>query len=229
MFSFRITDSIPGLKVALVEALDVQIGAAPGELRARCKQAAEAARHAGLAGGESRRLAIRDLLRMGGYKPSGRSKPAQEYLLRTVSEEGDLPSISNAVDVINLVSLEAGLPISLVSLDRVGCDVCLRYGRPGEKYVFNRTGQELDVEGLLCLCGRGGPLTDASGGLEPVGSPVKDSMKAKVTEEDRHLLACIFASEAAISQEELLGWAEELRGGFLTFCGASDAVVSVHP
>ena len=137
-----------------------------------------------------------------------------EYLLRTATEEGTLPSISNAVDLINLVSLQSGLPVSLVSLDRVGIQLSLRVGTPGEKFVFNRAGQELDVEGLLCIC------AITTGGSEPVGTPVKDSMRAKVTEDDRRLLACIYASQNAISQAELSRWAEELGAGFQRFCGA---------
>jgi hypothetical protein len=35
---------------------------------------------------EARREAVRALLRKGGYKPSGRSKPAQEYLAKCLDE-----------------------------------------------------------------------------------------------------------------------------------------------
>ncbi len=134
-----------------------------------------------------------------------------------------MPTISNAVDLINLVSLQAGLPISLVSIDQIGTQISLRVGTADEKYVFNRTGQELDVEGLLCLCA-GGP-----GGSEPVGSPVKDSMRAKVTEEDHHLLACLYASAEAISAVELRRWADDLGDGFQRFCGAARVDVTILP
>ena len=149
MVEVTIESHVPGLTVALVEAQGVRIEAASAELRELCDRAAQAAARDALAGGDARRQAIRSLLRSGGFKPSGRNKPAQEYLLRTATEEGTLPSISNAVDLINLVSLQSGLPISLVSLDRLGVQLSLRVGVPGEKFVFNRTGQELDVEGLL--------------------------------------------------------------------------------
>src|SRR5262245_13146155 len=43
------------------------------------------------------REAVRQLLRHGGFKPTGRSKPASEYLLRTVGE-AKLSSINLAVD-----------------------------------------------------------------------------------------------------------------------------------
>src|SRR5262245_51181745 len=63
------------------------------------------------------RTVIRDLLRHGGYKPTGRSKPASEYLVRA-SAEGKLVPINAAVDVGNVVSLHSGLPISVVDVDR---------------------------------------------------------------------------------------------------------------
>src|SRR5689334_437298 len=55
------------------------------------------------------RSAVRDLLRHGGYKPTGRGKPASEYLIRA-STEGALGTINLAVDACNVVSLHSGLP-----------------------------------------------------------------------------------------------------------------------
>jgi DNA/RNA-binding domain of Phe-tRNA-synthetase-like protein len=222
MIEVRMESDLPGLSVALVESHGVQIEAAAAELRQLCDAAAQAARHA-VAGGDARRQAIRGLLRSGGFKPSGRNKPAQEYLLRTATEGGELPAISNAVDLINLVSLQSGLPISLVSLDRVPGPLLLRVGTAGEKFVFNRTGQELDVEGLLSICAA------SAEGSEPVATPVKDSMRAKVTEEDHHLLACLYASHDAVSAAELRRLAEELAMGFQRFCGAERVQTAFLP
>jgi DNA/RNA-binding domain of Phe-tRNA-synthetase-like protein len=113
------------------------------------------------------------------------------------------------------------LPISLVSLDRLGVRLSLRVGLPGEKFVFNRAGQELDVEGLLCICVAG------TSGSDPVGSPVKDSMRAKVTDQDSHLLACIYASTDAVHRGEFNDWAEELVQGFRRFCEACHVEAAV--
>src|SRR5690606_22849271 len=63
------------------------------------------------------RAAVRDLLRKGGFKPTGRSKPASEYLLRAAGD-GQLAAINAAVDACNVASLHSGLPISVVDLDR---------------------------------------------------------------------------------------------------------------
>ena len=56
------------------------------------------------------KAAVRDLLRHGGFKPSGRSKPASEYLVKA-AERGVMGSINPAVDCCNVASLWSGLPI----------------------------------------------------------------------------------------------------------------------
>lgn len=215
MIEFMIRDAVPGLAVALVEARDVRLAAADETLLRSNGMLLHEVRELGPRGGDARRTAVRDLLRRGGYKPAGRNKPAQEYLLRTFQEEGALPAIYNAVDALNAVSLVTGLPISLIALNRVGTSLCLRLGRAGERFVFNRTGQELDVAGLLCVC----QVTSA--GEVPVGTPVKDSMLGKVTEDDHHLLACIYAPQAEITSTELTQAAELLASSFSRYCGAS--------
>ncbi len=70
-----------------------------------------------LASDDSVRKSVRDLLRHGGYKPTGRGKPASEYLLGAAAG-APLPEINAAVDACNAVSLHSGLPISVVDLDR---------------------------------------------------------------------------------------------------------------
>ena len=44
----------------------------------------------------ARRASVRDMLRFGAYKPTGRGKPASEYLLNAAAE-GHFPFISAAV------------------------------------------------------------------------------------------------------------------------------------
>src|SRR6266850_1140356 len=50
------------------------------------------------------RETIRALLRHGGFRPTGRSKPASEYLIKAANENR-LGSINLAVDACNAVSL----------------------------------------------------------------------------------------------------------------------------
>jgi DNA/RNA-binding domain of Phe-tRNA-synthetase-like protein len=131
------------------------------------------------------REAVRDLLRHGGFKPAGRSKPASEYLLRAVSQ-GQLSPINLAVDACNVVSLHAGLPISVVDLDRAREPFRVGVASAGEKYVFNASDQVIEVGGLLCLF-------DAEG---PCGSAVKDAQRTKTAADSRRTLSLVWGTSA---------------------------------
>ncbi|MEE8142473.1 MAG: phenylalanine--tRNA ligase beta subunit-related protein [Planctomycetota bacterium] len=114
------------------------------------------------------RQAIRDLLKHGGYKPSGRGKPASEYLVRAASQE-KLQPINLAVDACNAASLHSGFPISVVDLDRAQPPFRIAVAESEESYVFNASGQEIHLGGLLCIY-------DAEGAC---ASGVKDSQRTK--------------------------------------------------
>lgn len=153
-------------------------------------------------GAEEVRGAIRDLLRHGGYKPTGRGKPASEYLVRAAAE-GKLGPINAAVDVGNAVSLHSGLPISVVDVDRLRAPVRVDVAPPGARYVFNAAGQEIDLQGLLCLFDAEGPCANA----------VKDSERTKTSDTTTTTLTLIWGATAAANRvDEAVGWAWELLG-----------------
>jgi len=131
------------------------------------------------------RKAVRDLLRHGGYKPTGRGKPASEYLLG-VAAEGPLATINVAVDACNAVSLHSGLPISVVDLDRTRGALSIRVAEPGSTYVFNASGQTIDLGGLLCLCDEDGPCANA----------VKDAQRTKTHAGTRRTLSIVWGTNA---------------------------------
>ncbi len=131
------------------------------------------------------REAVRQLLRHGGFKPTGRSKPASEYLIRAVGE-GKLTSINVAVDVCNVVSLHSGLPISVVDLDRARAPFRVGVAPAGASYVFNAAGQLIDVAGLLCLFDADGPCANA----------VKDAQRTKTGEQTRRTLSLVWGTVA---------------------------------
>lgn len=113
-----------------------------------------------LARDEAVRGAVRDLLRHGGYKPTGRGKPASEYLVRAAGE-GTLASINLAVDACNAVSLASGLPISVVDLGLAQPPFRIGLAPEGSAYVFNAAGQTIELAGLLCLFDALGPCANA--------------------------------------------------------------------
>ncbi len=134
---------------------------------------------------ETVRTAVRDMLRFGGYKPTGRGKPASEYLVRAASE-GSLGSINPAVDACNVVSLHSGLPISVVDLDKAEPPLRVGIAPEGAAYVFNASGQAIDVAGLLCLHDVSGPCANA----------VKDAQRTKTDALTRRTLSLVWGIRA---------------------------------
>ncbi len=131
------------------------------------------------------REAVRTLLRHGGFKPAGRSKPASEYLIKAASDNA-LSSINLAVDACNVVSLHSGLPISVVDLDRTRAPLRVGIAPAGASYVFNASGQSIDLSGLLCLFDAEGPSANA----------VRDAQRTKTTAETRRTLSLIWGTKA---------------------------------
>ncbi len=148
---------------------------------------------------EARRVGARDMLRNGRYKPTGRGKPASEYLVRA-AVGGSFPRINALVDVNNLVSLTERLPISLWDLDRAADRVRFRLGREGETYVFNTAGQALALHDLAVGC-RVRAGEDAAG--EPFVSPIKDSHGTKTAPETRRVAAAVYAPANLVTPDAL--------------------------
>lgn len=151
-----------------------------GELNAPFKAAGV---NAPFAASDAVRAEIRALLRHGGFKPAGRSKPASEYLV-AAQTEGRFPEINAAVDACNIASLYSGLPISLIDLDRVVGDMSVSICPAATSYVFNPSGQVIDASGLLAVF-------DAEG---PTGTPVKDAQRTKTHEGTRTTLSIVWGS-----------------------------------
>lgn len=156
---------------------------------------------------EETRAAVRDLLRHGGYKPTGRGKPASEYLVRAAGE-GSLSSINTAVDVCNVVSLHSGLPISLVDFDRAVPPLHIAVAGEGVSFIFNASGQEIALDGLLCLFDAEGPCANA----------VKDSQRTKTHPGTMQTLTVIWGTKEA---GDLIRRAEALYHELLVQLGAA--------
>lgn len=164
---------------------------------------------------DATRAAVRDLLRWGGYKPTGRSKPASEYLTRAAAE-GALNPINAAVDACNAVSLHSGLPISVVDLDRARPPYHLAVAPIGASYVFNASGQIIDLAGLLCLFDAEGPCANA----------VKDAQRTKTDASTRRTLSIVWGPKALEPRlREALAWYRHLVG----LLGAAVEDVELRP
>jgi DNA/RNA-binding domain of Phe-tRNA-synthetase-like protein len=155
---------------------------------------------------------VRDLLRVGGFKPTGRSKPASEYLLRAATENA-LGSINAMVDACNVVSLHSGLPISVVDLARARPPFSVHLAPPGASYVFNASGQVLDLGGLLCLHDADGPCANA----------VKDAQRTKTDASTRRTLSIVWG---VVGEEERTRRAEAWYRAMLHDLGGRTEEVS---
>ena len=150
---------------------------------------------------ESVRAAVRDMLRHGGYKPTGRGKPASEYLARAASE-GALGTINLAVDACNAASLHSGFPISVVDLARAHPPFRIAVAPHGAQYVFNASGQSIDLGGLVCLFDEEGPCANA----------VRDAQRTKTHADTREILSIVWG---VAGHEERLERTVEWYGGML--------------
>jgi DNA/RNA-binding domain of Phe-tRNA-synthetase-like protein len=210
MVEFRHRVERDDLAFGVVRAEGVEVGPAPTEL-ASALDAVLGERASGELDEETdaRRRAARDVLRNGSYKPTGRGKPASEYLLRAA--QGEFPRINGPVDANNLVSLRYMLPISVLDLDRaISASFELRLGGD-ERYVFNSAGQSLELRDLVCGC-----VVD-EGASRPLITPIKDGMASKIEAGTRRVAGVVYAP--LISGEALIREITEEFARWLACCG----------
>lgn len=168
-----------------------------------------------LASDDEVRKAARNLLRKGGYRPTGRGKPASEYLLRAAGD-GSLNSINVAVDACNVASLHSGLPISVIDLDLAAPPFHLGLAAEDAEYVFNATGQVIRLTGLLCL-------HDADG---PCANGVKDSQRTKTHEGTARTLSVVWGTrDLAGRATATVAWYRDLLGR----AGATTEDITTRP
>ena len=140
---------------------------------------------------------VRALLRQGGFKPSGRNRPASEYLIRDLIETREFKYINNLVDINNLLSLRHFLPMTVLDAAKFQGSLELRVGREDESYVFNVSGQELDLTGLIVAA-------DATEGeSRAMGSPIKDSQFAKLAPETQSAVAVVYSHPRLTTEAQM--------------------------
>lgn len=165
-----------------------------------------------VASSDAVRKEIRALLRVGGFKPTGRNKPSSEYLLKVASET-PLLAINAAVDAGNAVALHSGLPVSVIDLDRALAPLSVGIAKKGQRYVFNPSGQIIDVGCLLCLIDAEGPCANA----------VRDAQRTKTGPGTTRTLSILWGSKKLSSLcRRTFDWYQEL------LAGANAAIEEAH-
>lgn len=207
---------LPDLVVGLTWATGVRCAPSPPGLDDELQAAVAAVVAAEVFPPPDLKKAVRDVLRTRGYKPAGRGKPASEYLAG-VARKGEFPSINALVDVNNLISLESGLPISVLDRGRFTTSLSLRHGVEGERYVFNPAGQEIDLRGLMVVCD----------GDVPRGTPVKDSMATKVDDTTTEVLAVIYGTRKVVDRDAMAELAQRYADLLTTHAGAVETATDV--
>ncbi len=144
-----------------------------------------------------------------------KTRPSSEALLRRVLQAKGLPSVSPAVDVCNLCSLEQQLPLGLYDRDRVRGDLRARKGAAGEGYAGIRKGV-VNLDGRLLLADDSGPF----------GAPTSDSARTAVTDETRNLIVVVFCPVER-GGDELSVALEQIAARLSQYCGAHVAAVRV--
>jgi DNA/RNA-binding domain of Phe-tRNA-synthetase-like protein len=120
------------------------------------------------------------------------------------------------VDVCNAVSLHSGLPISVVDLDRARAPFRIGVAPEGSAYVFNASGQEIDLGGLLCLFDADGPCANA----------VRDAQRTKTRDETTATLSVVWGCAGF---ETRLRQAEQWYRSLLESAGATTRAVDTMP
>jgi len=208
---------IPGVKLGLIEATDVQVqlvhAGLAAEMDAVCDRLRRTHTIDQVALLDSVR-GVRAMFRAWGVDPS-RYRPSSEALLRRVVQGKGLYRISNVVDVCNLCSIETGWPFGLYDRAHLDPPIVMRLGQNGESYegIGKQTWH---------LAGR--PILLDSRG--PFGCPISDSTRTMITEATRSLLSVIFAP-ATVPEEELQRALERYAQRLASFAAARTTRLAV--
>ena len=208
---------IPGVKLGLIEASDVQVQLVHAGLAAEMDAACDRIRRTltidQVALLDSVR-GVRSMFRAWGVDPS-RYRPSSEALLRRVVQGKGLYRISNVVDVCNLCSIETGWPFGLYDRAHLAPPMVMRLGQDGESYegIGKQTWH---------LAGR--PILVDSHG--PFGCPISDSTRTMITEATSSVLSVIFAP-ATVSEEDLQQALERYAQRLELFAAARTTRLSV--
>jgi len=147
-----------------------------------------------------------------GYKATGkdpaRYRPSAEALLRRVVKGKGLYQINNAVDALNLTSVETAFSIGGYDMDAINGEITLGIGKANEPYQGIGRG-ELNIEGLATL-------RDEVGAF---GTPTSDSARTCVKDSTKRFMMVFYDFEGSGLLPEVL---EEAKLRYQDFLGAQD-------
>ena len=211
----RIKKACPDMRVGLIRAKVTNCETSP-ELWAEIEREAEAviAKYELLEINKRPAVAqTRALYRALGKDPN-RYRVASEALCRRVIRGLGLYRIDTLVDLINLVSMKSGYPISGLDADKlVGDTLTMGVGEEGEEY--NGIGR-----GLLNISGMPVYRDEVSG----VATPTSDEERTKITLDTRTLQMNINGFGEEMPMEETVAWSVEL---LRKYAGATEVETAI--
>lgn len=193
----RIVDICPEVKIGLVRAR-VTNGDTSDELWQEIEKAGESIQQRYELLEVNQRPAIaatRRLYKALGKDP-GRYRVASEQLCRRVIRGLGLYRLTTLIDVVNLVSMKSGYPISGLDADKiVGNRLTMGVGNSGEEYHGIGRGL-LNIEGMPVY-------RDEIGG---VATPTSDEERTKFSTDTTHVQICINAFAPEMPLDETVEW-----------------------
>ncbi len=190
-----VKEKIPGLKLGLVEAQNVQIKKEEPRFDALfdalVKDIKQKYSRQPLSS-DAIVSHVRRLYRRVGWEPT-RYRPSSEALARRILQDKGWYRINNLVDLGNLVSARMHLPMGLYDLDKIKGSVWLDVGGPDECYE-GISRKEIHAHGKLILRDEQGIF----------GNPTADSKRTSLGEQTKHILA-VFFTPPEVSTEYLQG------------------------
>ena len=207
------------LRIGILEASGITVTSSPAEYVAEINSDIAKILQPNFIYPDHLKKGIRSLLRNFGFHPSGRNRPASEFLVKDVTNRGTFNSINNVVDINNHISLTTHLPISVLDLDVTGYELSIRLGMENESYVFNKEGQILSLKNLLTIS----RVPD----IKAFGSPVKDSQESKIFEHTKNIIVCIYTSSNLTSNDLLERYLNNFAQKLVKYTGAEKTEFTV--
>lgn len=132
-------------------------------------------------------------------KAPSRYRLSSEALIRRVLQGKGVYKINNIVDINNLISLKAMVPVGSYNIENLQPPLFLRIGEEGEHY--KGIGKDLiNISNLPVL----------ADSISSFGSPTSDSERAMITDNVCQILMCIYSFSGKINFEDYLAKAAEL-------------------
>lgn len=157
--------------------------------------------------------ATRRLYKALGKDPS-RYRVASEQLCRRVIKGLGLYRLTTLIDLVNLVSMASGYPISGLDADKIqGDTLTMGVGEKGEEYHGIGRGL-LNIEGMPVY-------RDALG---PIATPTSDEERTKFTPQTTTAQICINGFGPEMPMEQAVDWTREL---LVRFAQATDVETEI--